>query len=200
MDFVPSPHQRPASLVPGEPAEPRQPQGRLVRLGRPQARRHAAQQLAGGVRRQRLGMGAAPRPVLSAQFPEGAARPQLPQPAGDRGAAGPGPVLARARRRRLPARRDRFRRPRPRAAQQPAAPGACRRRQRPGLALHHAAPALEQGAAGADRAVPQASARADRALSPARSSWARSAATTRSCARPSTPMAAASTSPTASTC
>ena len=74
-------------LVPGEPAEPRQPQGRLVRLGRPQARRHAAQQLAVRVRRQRLGVGAAPRPVLPAQLPQGAARPQLPQPAGDRGAA-----------------------------------------------------------------------------------------------------------------
>ena len=44
------------------------------------------------------------------------------EPAGDRGAAGPGPLLARARRRRLPARRDRFRRPRPQAPQQPAAP------------------------------------------------------------------------------
>ncbi len=164
MDFVPSPHQRPACLVPGEPAEPRQPQGRLVRLGRPQARRHAAQQLAGRVRRQRLGMGVAPRPVLPAQFPQGAARPQLPQPAGDRGAAGPGPLLARARRRRLPARRDRFRRPRPEPAQQPAAPGARGRRQRPGLALHHAGAALEQGPARADRAVPQAAARADRAL------------------------------------
>ena len=37
----PEPHQRPASLVRGEPAEPRQPEGRLVRLGRRQAGRHA---------------------------------------------------------------------------------------------------------------------------------------------------------------
>ena len=40
-------------------ASPRQPEGRLVRLGRRQARRHAAQQLAVGVRRPGLGVGAA---------------------------------------------------------------------------------------------------------------------------------------------
>ncbi len=51
------PHLRPASLVPGEPLEPRQPQGRLVRLGRPQAGRHAAQQLAVDLRRLGLGSG-----------------------------------------------------------------------------------------------------------------------------------------------
>ncbi len=44
-------------LVQGEPVEPRQPQGRLVRLGRPQARRHAAQQLAVDLRRLGLGVG-----------------------------------------------------------------------------------------------------------------------------------------------
>ena len=87
----------------------------------------------------------------------------------------------------------------PQAAQQSAAPRARGRRQRAGLPLHHAGAVLEQGPARADRAVPEAFARADRALPRARWSWARSAATTRSCARPSTPMAAGSTSPTAST-
>ena len=82
IDHVPSHTSRPARLVPGEPRQPRQPEGRLVRLGRRQARRHAAQQLAVGVRRPGLGVGAAARPVLPAQFPEGAAGPQLPQPRG----------------------------------------------------------------------------------------------------------------------
>ena len=61
-------------------AEPRQPQGRLVRLGRRQARRHAAQQLAVDLRRLGLAVGHAPPPVLPAQFPGRAARPQFPQP------------------------------------------------------------------------------------------------------------------------
>ena len=51
------PHLRPAPLVPREPVEPRQPQGRLVRLGRCQARRHAAEQLAVDLRRLGLGVG-----------------------------------------------------------------------------------------------------------------------------------------------
>ena len=73
---------RSAPLVPGEPAEPRQPQGRLVRLGGPRARRHAAEQLAVDLRRRRLGVGAAAPPVLPAQLPGRAARPQLPQSRG----------------------------------------------------------------------------------------------------------------------
>ena len=48
---------RPAPVLQGEPVEPRQPQGRLVRLGRPEARRHAAEQLALGLRRPGLGLG-----------------------------------------------------------------------------------------------------------------------------------------------
>ena len=74
----------------GEPAEPRQPQGRLVRLGRSQAGRHAAQQLAVGVRRRRLGVGAAAAPVLPAQLPEGAAGPQPAQSRRAGGGAGRG--------------------------------------------------------------------------------------------------------------
>ena len=43
-----------------------QRKGRLVRLGRPQARRHPAQQLAVDLRRGCLGLGTAAAPVLSA--------------------------------------------------------------------------------------------------------------------------------------
>ena len=60
------PHLGPAPLVPGEPAEPRQPARRLVCVGGPSTRRHAAQQLAVHLRRLRLAVGAAARPVLPA--------------------------------------------------------------------------------------------------------------------------------------
>ena len=60
-------------------AEPRQPEGRLVRVGRRARRRHAAQQLAVDLRRRGLALGAAPRPVLPAQLPRLAAGPELPQ-------------------------------------------------------------------------------------------------------------------------
>ena len=72
---------RQAPVVSGEPAEPRQPQGRLVRLGRSEAGRQPAQQLARGLRRRRLGVGAAPAAVLPAQLPQGAAGPQPAQSA-----------------------------------------------------------------------------------------------------------------------
>ncbi len=71
-----------ASLLPREPAEPRQPQGRLVRLGRSEARRLAAEQLALGLRRRRLGVGRAAAAVLPAQLPRRAAGLQLPQSGG----------------------------------------------------------------------------------------------------------------------
>ena len=89
----------------GKPAEPRQPQGRLVRLGRSQAGRQPAQQLARGLRRRRLGVGAAQAAVLPAQLPQGAAGPQPAQPARSAGGAGRGPLLARPRGGRLPPRR-----------------------------------------------------------------------------------------------
>ena len=55
-------HLGPASLVQREPARAAtNPQGRLVRLGRRQARRHAAQQLAVDLRRLGLAVGHAPR-------------------------------------------------------------------------------------------------------------------------------------------
>ena len=73
------PHLGPASLVRREPVGPRQPQGRLVRLGRPAARRRAAEQLALGVRRPGVGMGVAAAAVLPAQLPHQPARPELPR-------------------------------------------------------------------------------------------------------------------------
>ena len=72
-------HLRPARMVQGKPRQPRQRQGRLVRLGRRQAGRHRADQLAVGVRRPGLGMGRHPQAILHAQFPGLAAGPQLPQ-------------------------------------------------------------------------------------------------------------------------
>ena len=98
------PHLGPAPLVPREPDEPRQPQGQLVRVGRSQARRHAAQQLARDLRRLRLGVGQRADAVLPAQLPQGAARPQLPRSRGPGRAPRRRPFLARARRRRLPPR------------------------------------------------------------------------------------------------
>ena len=63
------------------------------------------------------------------------------------------------------ARRDRFRRPRPQAAQQPAAPRCARSAAAPpARPSRMQVQQLEQGPARADRAVPQAAARADRAL------------------------------------
>ena len=57
-----------ARVVPRKPRGPRQPEVRLVRLGRCAARRHAAEQLAVDLRRRGLAMGTAPRPVLPAQL------------------------------------------------------------------------------------------------------------------------------------
>ena len=102
------PHLRRASLVPRKPRRPRHGARRLVCLGRCAARRHAAQQLALGVRRLRLELGAAPAAVLSPPFPGEPADPQSAPPRGDRRARRGRRVLARARRRRLPPRRHRL--------------------------------------------------------------------------------------------
>ena len=75
---------RPARLVPGKPLEPRQSQGRLVRLGGCQAGRLAAEQLAVGVRRPGVDVGCAARPILSAQLSDRAAGPQPAQSARSR--------------------------------------------------------------------------------------------------------------------
>ena len=110
---------RPAPVLQGEPVEPRQPQGRLVRLGRPEARRHAAEQLAVGLRRPGLGLGRPAPAVLSAQLPRRAAGLQLPQPRGAGLAALDHALLARARRRRLPPRHRQLLLPRQAAARRP---------------------------------------------------------------------------------
>ncbi len=109
-----------ASLVQGKPQEQGQLICELVRLGRCQARRHPAQQLAFDLRRLCLAMGADALPVLPAQLPDRAARPQFPRAARAGDAAGHGPLLAGSRRRRLPARYDQLLPARRTAARQPA--------------------------------------------------------------------------------
>ena len=64
-----------------------------------------AEQLDVVLRRLGLDVGRRPRAVLHAHVPARAARRELAQPGGPRGDADDGPRLARARRRRLPARR-----------------------------------------------------------------------------------------------
>ena len=99
------PHLGPAPLVPGEPAGPHQPQGRLVRVGR---RRPALERGAGHLRGHRavqLELRRAARPVLLAPLLPPPARPQLRQPRGRRRDARRGPVLAEPRPRRVPPRR-----------------------------------------------------------------------------------------------
>ena len=114
-------HLRRTSLVQDQPREPGKPARRLVCLGRCQARRHAAQQLAVDFRGQRMAVGQHPPAILPPQFPHLAARPQLPQRRGAGRALGRGPVLAGSRRRRLPARYHQLLHPRRRTQEQPAA-------------------------------------------------------------------------------
>ena len=123
---------RSASLVQAEPRGSHQCKGRVVCLGRPQSGRLASLELAVGVRRSRLGLGCAPRAVLSSQFPHRAARPERAQ----RGRAGRvarvRAFLARARRRRIPGRRHRLRDARSSAHRQPAVAGKRQDPQPPG--------------------------------------------------------------------
>jgi len=101
-------HLRPAPVVSRKPRQPRQSAGGLVCLGRCQTRRHAAQQLAVDLRRLGLAMGFQPLPVLPAQLPRLAARPQFPLRRGAGRAAGRRPLLAAPRGRRLSPRYDQF--------------------------------------------------------------------------------------------
>ena len=133
------------------------PQGRLVRVGRCARGWHAAEQLAVDIRRRRLDLGAAPRPVLPAQFPQRAAGPEFPQPGSARGGARQHALLARARRRWPAPRRDQLLLSRRAAARQPAA-AAERARKRARLQRRQSvrlpmAP-LQQYAAG-DAALPR---------------------------------------------
>ena len=104
------PHLDRAPVVPRAPG--------LVHLGRP------AQQLALGLRRR--GLGAARRALLPALLLSRAARPRLAQPGGRGRDAGGAPLLARARRGRLPDRRHRPADEGPRAARRPAGHRALR--------------------------------------------------------------------------
>ena len=69
-----------ASVVHREPGEPRQPAGRLVRLGRRQAGWQSAQQLAELDGWFGVALGAASSPVPSAQLPAADAGPELSLP------------------------------------------------------------------------------------------------------------------------
>ena len=106
------PQFRPASVVPGEPADPQQPARGLVCLGGRQAGRQPAQQLAVAVRGAGLALGQPPATVLSAQLSRSAARPEPAQRRGPGCPARRGAVLARSRRRRLPPGRGQFLHPR----------------------------------------------------------------------------------------
>jgi len=100
------PHLRPAPLVPAGPAgSPRLPGARLLRLERrrPPLRRGADHLHRHGAVELDLGRGG--RGLLLAPVLLPPARPQLRQPAGDGGGAGPAPLLGRDGRRRLPPRR-----------------------------------------------------------------------------------------------
>ena len=80
-------------------------QGRLVRLGAAEGRRHAAQQLAVGVRGRSVGLSSGAAEVLPPQIPAPAAEAQLAPARGAQGGTGSPDALAEARRRRFPARR-----------------------------------------------------------------------------------------------
>ena len=99
----PQPHERPPRLVPGRARWPRGAAPRLLRVGRPQARRLAAQQLAELLRRLGVGARRGQRPVLPAQLPAHPARPQLVERRGARRVRRHPALLVRARGRRASA-------------------------------------------------------------------------------------------------
>ena len=135
-------------------------QGRLVRLGRRQAGRLAAQQLAVGVRRPGLDLGRAARPILPAQFPATSSRSSTCTIRRVQDALlDVAQILARPRRRRLPHRCDQLRDARPAAARQSA--GAERRQAHAAVRLPAAS--LQPVAPG-HREVPRAAAGGDRQL------------------------------------
>ena len=71
------PHERPAPVVRRRAERPRRGAPRLLRVGRPQARRKPAQQLDEHLRRLRLGARPGERAVLPAQLRGGPAGPRL---------------------------------------------------------------------------------------------------------------------------
>ena len=115
--------RRPASAT-GTSGATRRPDG-----GPPNDWRSAVRGLRAGVDARR-----AHRPVLPALVHARAARPQLGQPGGRGGDARHAALLARPRRRRLPARRDRTRSPRTRCCA--TTPGAARRHDEDWDSIH----------------------------------------------------------------
>ena len=100
------PHLRPASLVHRVAQRARKSEARLVHLARSAAGRRAAQQLAVGIRRQRLAVRRGHRAVLLSRLPRRAAGPELAQSGGARGDLRRHALLAAQGRRRLSRRRD----------------------------------------------------------------------------------------------
>ena len=96
------PHLRPPSLVSRQPRRAQRAARRLVCLGGSRCGRDAAEQLAFGVRRRGLELGAAAAAILPAPFPQPPARAQPAQSGGGRRHAGNRAVLAGARRGRVP--------------------------------------------------------------------------------------------------
>ncbi len=119
----PQPHQRPPRVVPGRARQPRREAPRVLRLGGPEARRLAAQQLAELVRRPGVDARRGLRPVLPAQLPAHAARPQLVERGGAGGVRRDPALLVRPRDRRLAHRRHPRHRQGPRAARRPRGDG-----------------------------------------------------------------------------
>ena len=101
------PHERPAPVVRRREVVARLAAPRLVRVGRPEARRFVAEQLGHGVRPApaRVDVRRGERPVLPEPVPAVAARPQLVEPGGARRVRRHPALLVRPRRRRLPHRR-----------------------------------------------------------------------------------------------
>ena len=164
LDLVPNHSSDQHRVVPGRDLVARLEASRLVRVGRSQARRLAAQQLGDGVRpaRARVDVRRSERPVLPQPVPVVAARPQLVERRRARRVRRHPALLVRPRRRRLPHRRVPLDHQGPRPARQPA-----RHQGRPLVgADERAAQRLQRVAPrGARRAPPLAHAR--RRLRPA---------------------------------
>ena len=105
LDLVPNHTSDQASLVPGGPGGEGLAPARLLRVGRPQAGRVTAQQLAGQLRRPGLDRRPRHRPVVPPQLPAHPARPQLVERGGAGGVRPDSAVLVRPGRGRLPHRR-----------------------------------------------------------------------------------------------
>ncbi len=138
-------------MVPGVAFVARQPEARLVRLGGSEAGRLAPEQLGQQLLRLRLDARRADRPVLPAELPPRAGRPQLVERRGPGRVRSDPAVLVRPRRGRVPHRRRAHGHQGPRAAGQPA--GRARRTD-PRAAARPAVRLQREPARGARRAPP----------------------------------------------